>query len=72
MKFVNHHEKECKKTDWVLLFIYINTAIYFDSFQIEYIPEDVLNKIRDKSITHNIIEYNLMIPLYVYFVVMLS
>ena len=72
MKFVNHHEKECKKTDWVLLFIYINTAIYFDSFQIEYIPEDVLNKIRDKSITHNIIEYNLTIPLYVYFVVMLS
>ena len=72
MKFVNHHEKECKKTDWVLLFIYINTAVYFDSFQIEYIPEDVLNKIRDKSITHSIIEYNLMIPLYVYFVVMLS
>ena len=29
-------------------------AVYFDSFGIEYIPLEVLNKIRDKSITHNI------------------
>ena len=28
--------------------------MYFDSFGIEYIPQEVLNKIRDKSITHNI------------------
>ena len=27
---------------------------YFDSFRIEYIPQEVLNKIKDKSITHNI------------------
>ena len=26
-----------------------NTAIYFDSFGIEYIPQKVLNKIKDKS-----------------------
>ena len=29
-------------------------GIYFDSFGIEYIPPEVLNRIRDKSITHNI------------------
>ena len=28
--------------------------MYFDFFGIEYISEEVLNKIRDKSITHNI------------------
>ena len=28
--------------------------IQFDSFRIEYIPQDVLNKIKDKSIAHNI------------------
>ena len=28
--------------------------MYFDSFGIEYIPQEVLNKIRDKSITRNI------------------
>ena len=40
---------------WVSLFIQINTAIYFDSFETEYIPLEVLlNKIRGKSITHNI------------------
>ena len=31
-----------------------NAAAYFDSFGIEYIPQEVLNKIKDKSITHNI------------------
>ena len=31
-----------------------NIAKYFDSFGIEYIPQEVLNKIRDKLITHNI------------------
>ena len=41
-------------THWVSLFIDRNTAVYFYSFGIEYIPQEVLNKIRDKSITHNI------------------
>ena len=31
-----------------------NTAVHFGSFRIEYITQDVLNKIKDKSITHNI------------------
>ena len=29
-------------------------AVYFDSFGIEYIFQKELNKVRDKSITHNI------------------
>ena len=37
----------------VPLFIDINTVVYSDSFVIEYVPQEVLNKIRDKSITHN-------------------
>ena len=28
--------------------------MYFDSFVIEYISQDLLHKIKDKSITHNI------------------
>ena len=31
-----------------------NTAVSFDSFGIEYTPLEVLNKIKDKSVTHNI------------------
>ena len=46
--------KKSKGTHWVSLFIDRNAAAYFDSFRIEYIPLEVLNKIRDKSITHNI------------------
>ena len=29
-------------------------TVYFDSFGIEYIHQEVLNKIKDKSFTHNI------------------
>ena len=30
------------------------TAVYFDSFGIKYIPQEVLNKTKYKSITQNI------------------
>ena len=51
---INLDDKNSKRTHWVSLFIDKNTAVYFDSFGIEYIPQEVLNKIKDKSITHNI------------------
>ena len=38
----------------IKLFLDRNTAVYFDSFGIEYIRSEVLNKIRGKSINHNI------------------
>ena len=60
MNLINLDDKKSKGAHWVSLFLDRNTAVYFDSFKIEYIPEEVLNKIRDKSITHNIfrIQYN--------------
>ena len=41
-------------THWVSLVIDRNMAAYFDSFGIEYIPQQVLSKIKDKSNTYNI------------------
>ena len=35
-------------------FDYLLTEIQMYTFEIEYIPREVLNKIKDKSITHNI------------------
>ena len=48
---------------YVSLFTDRNTAVYFVSFGIEYIPQEVLNKIKDKSITPNIfrLHFNPMI-----------
>ena len=37
-------------------FHYLLTEIQLYTFGIEYIPQEVLNKIIDKSITHNIIK----------------
>ena len=51
---INLDNKKGKVTHWVSLFIIIKTAVYCDSFGIKYIPEEVLNNIRDISITHNI------------------
>ena len=47
-------KKKRKGTHWVSLCIERNTAVYFGSFGIEYILQQVLNKIRHKSITHNV------------------
>ena len=54
MCVINLDDKNSKGTHCVSLFIDRNTAVYLDSFGIEYIPQEVLNKIKDKSITHNI------------------
>ena len=51
---INLNDNNSKGTHWVLLFIDKNIAVYFDSFGIENILQKALNKIKDKSITHNI------------------
>ena len=51
---INLDDKYIKGTHWISLLIDRNFAIYFESFGLEYIPQEVLNKVRDKSVTHNI------------------
>ena len=51
---INLDDENSNGTPWVSLFIDKNTAVYFDSFEIEYTAIEVLHKIKDKSITHTI------------------
>ena len=53
---INLDDKNSEGAHWVSLFIGRNRAVYFDSSGIKYtrILLQVLNKIRDKAITHNI------------------
>ena len=51
---INLGDKKCKETHSVSLFIEISTTVYFHSFGIEYISQEVLKKIRYKLTTHNI------------------
>ena len=51
---INFDDKQSKGTHWVPLFINKNTAGYFDSVGIEYIPQEVSSKIKDKSLARNI------------------
>ena len=48
---INLDDKNGKGTHWVLLFINKNTTVYFDSFRIEYITQEILKKIKDKLLT---------------------
>ena len=50
---INLDEKKIKGTQCVSLFTDRNTTVYVDSFLVEYVLQEVLNQIRDKSITHN-------------------
>ena len=54
MNAVSHDNKNSKGTHWVLLFINRNKAVYFYYFGIEYISQEVLNKIKGKLVTYNI------------------
>ena len=69
---INLDDKQSKGTHRVLLFIDRNTVVYFNSFGIDYIPQKVLSKIKDKSITQNIFRNKIMIILCVDFIVSLS
>ena len=51
---INLHDKKSKATRWVSLSIDRDTAVYFYSVGIEYIPQEVLSKIKDEAITCNI------------------
>ena len=51
---INFDEKQSKAKHRVSLVIDKNTTMYIDSFVTEYTPQEVLSKIKDKSITHSI------------------
>ena len=51
---LNLVHKNSQKTHSVLEHIDRNSAVHFEFSRIEYIPQEVLNKIKDKSITQNI------------------
>ena len=50
---INIDDKQSKETNWFSLFVGRNN-VYFNPFGFEYIPQEVLIKIKDKFITHKI------------------
>ena len=47
---LNLDYKQSERTHWFSLFIDKNTALDFDSYGIEYIPQELLSKIKYESI----------------------
>ena len=51
---INLDEYENTGTHWIALFVKTNEVIYFDSFGIEHIPEEINKFIGNKNIISNI------------------
>ena len=51
---INLDEYENTGTHWIALFVKTNEAIYFDSFDIEHIPNEINKFIGNKNIKSNI------------------
>ena len=54
MSVINLDNKRSKGKDWVSLFTDRNVDVYLNSFGIEFVPEEVLNKIKQKSMIQSI------------------
>ena len=50
----NLDEKKSIGTHWAVVFVKKNEVIYFDSFGVEYIPEEIKKSIENKNIKTNI------------------
>ena len=51
---INHDKYADVGTHWIALFCNKNTMIYFDSFSVEHVPEEVKEFIENKNIKANI------------------
>ena len=47
---INLDHSENTETRWVVLFINSSEVIYFDSFGVEYIPKEIMNRIEHSSL----------------------
>ena len=53
---INLDEKQSEGMHLVSLFIGKHKAVYIDSFGIGNIPKNILSKIKDKLVTHNMFD----------------
>ena len=51
---INLDHSENTGTHWIVIFMKNNEVIYFDSFDVEYIPKEIIEKIGNKNIKTNI------------------
>ena len=58
---INFDEYADTGTHWIALFCKKNEIVYFDSFGVEHIPEEIKEFIGNKNIKANIFEYKQII-----------
>ena len=51
---INLDHSENTGTHWIVIFMKFNKIVYFDSFGVEYIPREKMERIKNKNIKTNI------------------
>ena len=51
---INLDHSENTGTHWIVIFMKNNEVIYFDSFGVEYVPKEIMEKIGNRNIKTNI------------------
>ena len=51
---INLDHSKSTGTHWIIILLKTNEVIYFDSFGVEYIPKEIMNKIGNKNIKSSI------------------
>ena len=58
---INLHHAENTGTHWVVIYFLKNEVIYFDSFGVEYIPKEIMEKIKIKTLKPISLEFKITI-----------
>ena len=69
MYVINLNDRKSKRAHWISLFIEKNTVAYFHSFRNEYISQTASSKSKANHSLKISLDYNLIIPLCVNFIV---
>ena len=48
-------------THWIIIFMKSNEVTYFDSFGVEYIPTEIMEKIKNKNIKTIFLEFKITV-----------
>ena len=67
---INLDHSENTGTHWIVIFVKSNEVIYFDSFGVEYIPKEIMKRIKNKNITFTIyLEFKIFCILFIEYMI---
>ena len=58
---INLDHSKNTETQWIVIFLKNNEVIYLDSFGVEYVPKEIMDKIGNKTLKAIYLEFKIII-----------